>query len=61
MSYLAAYACANASLYPYTEVSHTTGVGPTHNVVYLSDSDDKDDKEELIRKVPKVEYVTENE
>ena len=61
MFYLAAAAHANAGLDPSTEVSQTTGVGPTHNVVDLTDADEKDDKEEVIKKVPKVVDVTENE
>ena len=61
MSYLAEAACANDGLAPSTEVSHTTGLGPTQNVVDLTDADDKDDKEEVISKVPKVEDVPENE
>ena len=44
-----------------TEVSQTTGVGSTQNVVDLTDADEKDDKEEVISKVPKVEDVPENE
>ena len=60
MSYLAAAARSNAGLSPSTEVSQTTGVGPTHNVVDLTDADDKYDKEGVIRKVPKVEDVLEN-
>ena len=61
MSYLAAAAYANAGLDASTEVSQTTGVGPTQNVVDLIDADDKDYKEKVIRKVPKVEDVPENE
>ena len=61
MSYLAEAARENSGLAPYTEVSQTTGVGPTHNVVDLKDANYKDDKEEVISKVPKVEDVPENE
>ena len=61
ISYLAAAARSNSVLATSTEVSHTTGVGPTHTVVDLIDADDKDDKEELISKVPKVKDVPVNE
>ena len=61
MSYLVAAARANAVLAPSTEVSQTTGVVPTHNVVDLTDAYDKDDKQEVIRKLPKVADVPENE
>ena len=61
MYYLAAAARANAGLDASTEVSQTTGVGPTQNVVDLKDAYEKDDKEEVTRKVPKVEDVPENE
>ena len=59
MSYPDVAACANDGLDPSTELSQTTGVGPTQNFVDLTDADDKYDKEELIRKVPKVEDVPE--
>ena len=45
ISDLAAAARTNSGLDPSTEVSHTTGVGPTQNVVDLTDADDKYDKE----------------
>ena len=61
ISYLANAARENSGLAPYTEVSQNTGVGPTQNVVDLTDADDKYDKEEVISKVPKVEDVPENE
>ena len=54
MSYLAEAARENAGLAPSTEASQTIWVGPTQNVVDLTDSDDIDDKGEVIRKVPKV-------
>ena len=59
-SYLDAADLANAGLDPSTEVSQTTRVGPIHNVVELTNADDKDDKEEVIRKVTKVDDVPEN-
>ena len=46
MSYLDAAACANASLAQSKEVSHTIGVGPTCNVVELTDVDEKDDEKD---------------
>ena len=60
MSYLDAAACAISGLDKSTEVSQTTGVVPTHNVVELTDADDKDDKEKVIRKLHKVDDVPEN-
>ena len=61
MSYLAAAAWTNAGLAPTTLVSQTTGVEPTHNIVYLTDADD-DDVEDLSNEmVHKVEAVHAND